>query len=204
MAKISLDNAQKVDIIAKKNNEFVLNLDIKNPDGSNVVFDATDVLIFAIMDNDFNSILLASNVVLNTNSNVSGYEAINSENAISVARNISQYAGNNTILEISNYNTSIYTNPSDSQFESSIFYDNRINNTNSTPVNYIAVGNILVTSNNIVQVNFSHDEFDMPKDNYKYIFRSLRDKRSVGAEGGLGKLFSNVTTWLYGKIKINE
>tara|TARA_B110000902_G_scaffold25905_1_gene28315 strand:+ start:173 stop:1102 length:930 start_codon:yes stop_codon:yes gene_type:complete len=83
----------------------------------------------------------------------------------------------------------------------------------STGNEYIFWGR--VEGNNSFSIKFDHNRFNLPAGSYKYTFKSLSDYRhaptvasSVGINMGVDKdedlLFINSTTWLHGKLKINE
>jgi hypothetical protein len=191
MAKIILDNAQKVDITAKRRDDFVLNLNIYDSNGSPVVFSSADVLVFSITDNDYNPIVIACNKTLNINESTPEWVQDDKINARGVARNLAIYAGGNTGIETRNYGTSDGT--PQSEIETSIFFNDFSNDLN----NYAAVG-VIPTTENPVQIVIDNNYFDLPPGSYKYTFKSLSDLR------GVQHVFRDATTWLYGKIKINE
>jgi len=199
MSKINLDNAQKIDITAKRRDDFVLNVNIYDSNGDDVVFSTSetypfgDVLVFSITDNEYNPILIASNKTLNINSfnpEVTGWVTFHATDAQAVAKNLAIYAGGNTGIETSYYGTA--PGASDALIKSSIFYNDHTTDLN----NYAAVGNI-TTMVNPLQIVIQNNYFDIPPGNYKYTFRSLSNLRN-------GNEFRDATTWLYGKIKVHE
>ena len=124
MVKVSLDNAQKVDITAKRNDNFNLNIDITDAAGQAVEWygppsygqtgiiipSYRDVLVFTITDDNYDPILVASSEPLDVNFygkyNRDPYWTLGAfSHAQAVARTLSKYAGDNVLLETDAYGT---------------------------------------------------------------------------------------------------
>ena len=136
MIKVSLDNAQKVDITARRNDNFDLNINITDAEGFPVVFQGIgndgmigefpqmthlmgysetvkayrDLLIFTITDDNYDPVLIASDTPLNINwysyYNLGNYNQNSLRYAQGVARTLSRYAGDNVLLDDDAYGTS--------------------------------------------------------------------------------------------------
>jgi len=71
-----------------------------------------------------------------------------------------------------------------------------------------------VEGNNAFTIKFDHNRFNLPAGNYKYTFKSLSDYNLVNSvntdtinyniDPKEGNLYINITTWMHGKLKINE
>tara|TARA_R110000796_G_scaffold1156_7_gene4514 strand:- start:770 stop:1711 length:942 start_codon:yes stop_codon:yes gene_type:complete len=78
-----------------------------------------------------------------------------------------------------------------------------------------------VEGNNSFQIKFDHDKFNLPAGNYKYTFKSLSNMANLDADVAAGnsngdsnrflihkkpneESYIDQTTWIHGKLKINE
>mgnify|MGYP003655219612 FL=1 len=70
-----------------------------------------------------------------------------------------------------------------------------------------------VEGNNSFQIKFDHDKFNLPAGNYKYTFKSLSNMANILKPGFSERIqtagpykesYTNQTTWIHGKLKINE
>ena len=78
-----------------------------------------------------------------------------------------------------------------------------------------------VEGNNSFQIKFDHDKFNLPAGNYKYTFKSLSNMANFDADVDAGNFdgdsnrtlihkkpyeesYIDQTTWIHGKLKINE
>ena len=84
--------------------------------------------------------------------------------------------------------------------------------TESTGNDYIFWGR--VEGNNAFTIKFDHSQFNLPVGNYKYTFKSLSDYNlfpsansstlNYGVDSDSGNLYTNITTWIHGKLRVNE
>jgi len=71
-----------------------------------------------------------------------------------------------------------------------------------------------VEGNNAFTIKFDHNHFNLPAGNYKYTFKSLSDYNMAEStdastinyevDSNEGNLYTNITTWIHGKLKIND
>ena len=70
-----------------------------------------------------------------------------------------------------------------------------------------------VEGNNSFQIKFDHDKFNLPVGNYKYTFKSLSNMAQILKAGSSDRIqtygpykesYTNQTTWIHGKLKINK
>tara|TARA_R110002167_G_scaffold122963_3_gene301801 strand:+ start:2089 stop:3009 length:921 start_codon:yes stop_codon:yes gene_type:complete len=84
--------------------------------------------------------------------------------------------------------------------------------TETTGNDYIFWGR--VEGNNAFTIKFDHSQFNLPAGNYKYTFKSLSDYNKAlstnndtlnyGVDSDSGNLYTNITTWMHGKLRVNE
>ena len=95
---------------------------------------------------------------------------------------------------------------------------NNPNFTGYTGNRYIFFGK--VEGNNSFQIKFDHDKFNLPAGNYKYTFKSLSNMANLFVDTNDNVITANnytikhtkpyeesyidQTTWIHGKLKINE
>jgi len=193
--------------------------------------EAEEIMIFVIFSNEYEPLLLASNTKLCINNpNGTDTQKNNAIHATAVADFLAKYAGDNTFEEeVTNFNTTLESNSSavignlaDNGFSTvGKFYEPIEYNSSSESIlpsasigdankgaNYIAYGVINSFSNDTAagaSISFKADEIRLPKGNYKYALKNLSTPAKYNESSSEDRIvYLDCTTWLHGKIKINE
>jgi len=186
-----------------------------------------ELLFFVVFSNEYEPLLLASRNPLEINeasnyfigtSNTHAGEVIHS---IAVADYLSQYAGNNTFEEeATNFLTVTETSPNiisgpisslENNYLSKFYKPIGLPSLLSSSISvsnqgsrYIAWGELLIDSN-LLSINFSANEFNLPKGKYKYALINLKNPVYHNESGSSPRqVYLNSTTILEGKLIVKE
>jgi hypothetical protein len=246
MAKLTTFLGSKLDLVVKSSDNFSVTLEILMEDDTSLSFEdltaadnsqyyklgAQELLIFTVLGEDYEPLLLACNAALDISGSVPVDDAVAQafahQRAFSVSTFLSDYAGNNTYEEeIINYYSGIETSPNlitspsgaviENGYLSKFYKPTMVEQTSeilpSATIgdsnignNYIAKG--IISGVNPITISFDSDDFDLPKGNYKYELKQLSGVFSHDAASTMTPntrvSYSKATTWMYGKFKVKE
>lgn len=179
MGNIALHNATRVNITAKKDDDFSLNLKITDAFGADVEYYSNPLLLFSITDSSDNPVAIATNrdMIPLSPPNLAG------STVDVVGRILGKQAGYNTELERNGYQYDIMGELYLSTLDGLTF-----SILDSTKEHTVVKGTVLGMA-----VSFPYYNFDLPKGSYKYTYKIIRELEGIPI---------HINTVLYGTLKV--